>query len=48
MKWTIGRKIGAGYAVALLALVLIGVVAYRNTTELIADAGWVAHNHEAL
>jgi methyl-accepting chemotaxis protein len=35
MKWSVGTKIGAGYALALVVLVVFGAVSYRNTTELI-------------
>lgn len=34
MKWTVGRKIGAGFTVALAVLVIIGMIAYRSTNDL--------------
>jgi methyl-accepting chemotaxis protein len=54
MKWSIGTKIGAGYALALVVLVVFGAVSYRNTTELIeaiqirARTGEVLLNLEAM
>jgi methyl-accepting chemotaxis protein len=48
MKWTIGTKIGSGFALALAALMVIGVVSYRSTTGLIKTAGLVAHTHQVL
>jgi methyl-accepting chemotaxis protein len=38
----IGIKIGLGFALSLIILGLIGVVAYRNTAELIEDSRWAA------
>ena len=35
MKWTIGTKIGGGFALALAALLIIGAVSYRSTTSVI-------------
>src|SRR5258707_9361644 len=48
MKWTIGTKIGGGFALALAALLIIGVVSYRSTTGLIETAGLVDHTHLVL
>ncbi|HKX28298.1 MAG TPA: CHASE3 domain-containing protein, partial [Blastocatellia bacterium] len=48
MKWSVGTKIGAGYGVALAALLIIGVVSYRATTSLIDAAEWRSHTYEAL
>jgi methyl-accepting chemotaxis protein len=48
MKWTIGTKIGGGFALALLALLVIGWVSYRSTTGLIDTADKVDHSHQVL
>lgn len=48
MKWSIGAKIGGGFAVALAFLLIIGTVSYRSTARLVADADWVAHTHQVL
>ncbi len=46
MKWPVGKKIGAGYALALLFLVVIGMISYRNTTALVAGAQLTVHTHQ--
>ena len=43
MRWTVGAKIGAGFALALAILVAIGGVSYRNTGALTDTAESVAH-----
>jgi methyl-accepting chemotaxis protein len=48
MKWTIGTKIGGGFALALAALVAIGMVSYRSTTGLVETAALVDHSHHVL
>ena len=48
MKWTIGTKIGGGFTLALAALLVIGLVSYRSTSELIETAGLVTHTHQVL
>src|SRR5476651_1528378 len=48
MKWKIGTKIGGGFALALAALLIIGVVSYRSTTALIETAAMVDHTHLVL
>ncbi|MEO6772906.1 MAG: CHASE3 domain-containing protein [Kofleriaceae bacterium] len=44
-SWTFGRKVGAGFAIAILALVVVAVAGYRTTTSLIANDHEVAHTH---
>ena len=39
MKWTVGTKIGAGFGLSLLILLIIGAVSYRSTNDLIESAG---------
>ena len=48
MRWTIGAKIGSGFALALLILLIIGTTAYVSTTCLVETADAVAHTHEVL
>src|SRR5437870_3043538 len=48
MRWSIGRKIGGTFALALFALVAVGAVSYVSTTKLIDSADWVAHTHQVL
>ncbi|GEA86715.1 methyl-accepting chemotaxis protein [Cellulomonas cellasea] len=47
-SWTIGRRLVAGYAVALVLLAVIGVVSFTNTQKLVENSGWVAHTHQVL
>lgn len=47
-KWTVGTKIAAGYAAALVMLLVLGVFAYRNTTGLIEGASLRAHTFDVL
>ncbi len=46
MKWSLERKIGMGFGLALLTLILGGVVSYRSTMRLITASDRVAHTHE--
>jgi methyl-accepting chemotaxis protein len=48
MKWSIGAKIGGGFGLGLLILLIIGTSAYSNTTQLVADTTWVSHTHRVL
>jgi methyl-accepting chemotaxis protein len=48
MRWSIGKKIGSGFALALLVLLVVGAVSYDSTTKLIGSAEWVRHTHEVL
>ena len=48
IKWNVGMKIGAGFALALAILIIIGVVAYRSIGKLIDTAGWVDHTQQVL
>lgn len=48
MKWSIGAKIGSGFALALIILLIIGTASYRSTVRLVDTAGWVAHTHQVL
>src|ERR1700730_17213840 len=43
MTWSIGKKIGSGFGLALVMLTVVGAVSYDSTTKLIASAGWVQH-----
>ena len=48
MKWTVGTKIAGGYALALLVLLVLGLLSYRNTRGLIEGADMKAHTFEVL
>jgi methyl-accepting chemotaxis protein len=42
----IGTRILVGYALALIVVGAVGVVAYRATGELVDSAEWVTHSHQ--
>ena len=48
MKWSIGTKIGSGYALALIVLIIIGVTGYQSINRLIDDINLVAHSREVI
>jgi diguanylate cyclase (GGDEF)-like protein/PAS domain S-box-containing protein len=48
MRWSVEKKIAAGFGLMLAILLVIGVVSYRNTRKLIRDSNLVAHSHEVL
>ncbi|MDB6111894.1 MAG: two-component system sensor histidine kinase/response regulator, partial [Pedosphaera sp.] len=48
MNLSIGKKIAMGFALALVALVTVSLVSYRNITALNADARLVTHTVEVL
>ena len=48
MKFSIGTRIAAGFALSLVALLIVGVASYRNISDLNEDAGWVTHTVEVL
>jgi len=48
IKWNVGMKIGTGFALALVILVVIGGVAYRSIGKLTDTAGWVDHTQQVL
>jgi methyl-accepting chemotaxis protein len=48
MRWSIGSKIGSGFGLALVALMVVGAVSFNSTAKLIDSADWVRHTHEVL
>jgi methyl-accepting chemotaxis protein len=48
MRWTVGTKIGGGFALALAILIFIGGASYRSTAKLMDTADWVTHTHLVL
>ncbi len=38
MRWSIGKKIGSGFGLALVALTIVGAVSYDSTIKLIDSA----------
>jgi CHASE3 domain sensor protein len=45
-NWTFGRKVGGGFAITVLALIVIAVSGYRTANTLIENDHWVAHTHQ--
>ena len=45
MKWSVGRKIGSGFGLALILLFIVGAVSYDSITNLVETANIVAHTH---
>jgi methyl-accepting chemotaxis protein len=48
MNWSVGTRIGAGYALALFMLFSLGVISYQTTTELVHAAESRSRAHEVL
>lgn len=48
MKWTVGTKIGGGFGLAIITLVIVGIVTYLNATGFIKNSDRVIHVHEVL
>src|SRR5207244_3917324 len=48
MRFSIGTKVTAGYALALAALVLIGAAAYISVNRLLQTTRWVDHTHQVI
>ena len=48
MRWNVGTKIGVGFGLALAIFVIVGLVAYRATTELAESSEWRKHTYEVL
>jgi methyl-accepting chemotaxis protein len=45
-SWTFGRKLTIAFAMACLALIVVAVVGYRSTEDLVDNASSVAHTHQ--
>lgn len=48
MKFSVGTKIGFGFGLVLLILLVIGVVSYQSINRLLASNTWVEHTHEVI
>lgn len=45
---TVGKKIGAGFALVLLLQAVVGAIAYATTQRLIENSRWEAHTHQVI
>lgn len=48
MKFTIGKKILAGFILCSLILMVVAWVSFKNTEKLLETSQWVVHTHEVL
>jgi methyl-accepting chemotaxis protein len=48
IQWSVGKKLTAGFGLALLMLLTIGGVSYWSLTLLVENAYWVTHTHQVL
>lgn len=48
MRWSVEKKIAAGFALLLASLLAVGFISYRNTRKLIRDSNLVAHSNDVL
>jgi methyl-accepting chemotaxis protein len=48
MKWSVGTKLAAGFSVVLLIFVIVGIVSYNSTTQLVAASDLRKHTYEVL
>jgi methyl-accepting chemotaxis protein len=48
MKWNVGTKLAAGFGIAVVIFVLVGIVSYRSTTELVSASQWRKHTYDVL
>jgi methyl-accepting chemotaxis protein len=45
-NWTFGRRVGGGFAVTVVALIVIAVAGFQSARSLIANDDLVAHTHQ--
>src|SRR5216684_5608750 len=48
MKWSVGTKIAAGFGLAMIVFVVVGVISYQSTAQLIAASDLTEHSYEVL
>jgi len=48
MNWTVGKKIGGGYAVAVIIFIIVGMVSYSGIATLVENARLVTHTEMVL
>jgi methyl-accepting chemotaxis protein len=46
MRWNVGTKISAGFAITLAIFVIVGAVSYQSASKQTEAAAWVAHTRE--
>lgn len=48
MRWSVGIKIGGGYSLGLIILVLIGITSYQSATRFIEASESTTHTYKVL
>lgn len=48
MKWTVGSKLGLGFGLALGVFVIVGMVSFFGTRELIDASDWRDHTYQVM
>jgi methyl-accepting chemotaxis protein len=48
MKWSVGTKIAAGFGLALIVFVIVGVISYQSTAQLIDASDLTEHTYEVM
>jgi len=48
MKWTVGTKIGSGFVLVSVIVLLVGAASYRTINKLTDTAYWVNHTYKVL
>lgn len=44
--WTLLQRLGFGFAIAAITLLIVATVGYTNTSRLIDNDNWVTHSHQ--
>jgi CHASE3 domain sensor protein len=45
-EWTVGRKLTLGFSIAVIAVIVVGIIGYRNSIRSAEAAAKVTHTHE--
>jgi len=48
MKWNVGTKIGTGFGLCGILMLVLAVVGYRSASTSLERARWVAHSQQVL
>ncbi|MBZ5498962.1 MAG: diguanylate cyclase [Acidobacteriia bacterium] len=47
-RWPVERKIGAGFVLAFVVLLVVGVVSYRTVSDLVGTGNWVTQTRHVM
>ncbi|GCD18642.1 methyl-accepting chemotaxis protein [Cellulomonas algicola] len=47
-RWSIGRRLVAGFVATLVLMIGVGVVSFLNTRALVDSSTWVDHTHDVI